>query len=100
MKTEKFSAENKWQQTQFNEKNGEIWKKEIKKYCKYNILKYKDKMHCSTHFKIIEKKTLKRKEIQCKNMDEIVHEKYIKMSVENSKNGLSYMHNMSVHFDN
>ena len=56
MKTEKFSAENKWQQTQFNEKNGEIWKKEIKKYCKYNILKYKDKMHCSTHFKIIEQK--------------------------------------------
>ena len=31
MKTEKFSAENKWQQTQFNEKNGEIWKNQIKK---------------------------------------------------------------------
>jgi tRNA(Ile)-lysidine synthase TilS/MesJ len=76
MKTEKFSAENKWQQTQFNEKDGEIWKKEIKKYCKYNNLKYKDKVHCSTY------------------------EKYIKISVENSKNGLSYMHNMSVHFDN
>ena len=28
------------------------------------------------------------------------YEKYIKISVENSKNGLSYMHNMSVHFDN
>jgi hypothetical protein len=46
-------------------KNGEIWKKEIKKYCKYNILKYRDKMYCRTHFKIIEKKTLRRKKIQC-----------------------------------
>ena len=34
MKTEKFSAENKCRQTQFNEKLGEIWKKQIKKYCK------------------------------------------------------------------
>jgi hypothetical protein len=35
MKTEKFSAENKWRQTQLNEKNGEIWKKQIKKiFCK------------------------------------------------------------------
>jgi hypothetical protein len=34
MKTEKLSAENKWQQTQFNGKNEEIWKKQIKQYCK------------------------------------------------------------------
>jgi hypothetical protein len=31
MKTEKFPAENKWRQTQLNEKNAEIWKKQIKK---------------------------------------------------------------------
>jgi hypothetical protein len=34
MKTEKFSAENMRQQTQFNEKSREIWKMQIKKYCK------------------------------------------------------------------
>jgi hypothetical protein len=34
MKTEKFSAENKWRQTQLNENNGEIWKMQIKKIFK------------------------------------------------------------------
>ena len=34
MKTEKFSAENKWRQTQFNEKMGEYGKSKLKKYCK------------------------------------------------------------------
>jgi hypothetical protein len=36
MKTEKLSAENKWQQTQFNEKMG---KYQIKKYCKIQSLR-------------------------------------------------------------
>jgi hypothetical protein len=34
MKRKKLSAENKWQQTQFNEKMGKYGKKQIKKYCK------------------------------------------------------------------
>jgi hypothetical protein len=34
MKTEKLSAENKWQQTQFNEKMGKYGKSKLKKYCK------------------------------------------------------------------
>ena len=34
MKTEKFSAENKWRQTQFNEKMGKYGKCKLKKYCK------------------------------------------------------------------
>jgi hypothetical protein len=33
MKRKKLSAENKWQQTQFNEM-GKYGKKQIKKYCK------------------------------------------------------------------
>ena len=34
MKTEKFSAENKWRQTQFNEKMGKYGKENLKKYRK------------------------------------------------------------------
>jgi hypothetical protein len=34
MKTEKFSAENKWRQTQFNEKMEKYGKSKLKKYCK------------------------------------------------------------------
>ena len=34
MKTEKFSAESKWGQTQFNEKMGKYGKIKLKKYCK------------------------------------------------------------------
>ena len=34
METEKFSAQNKWQQTQFNEKMGKYGKSKLKKYCK------------------------------------------------------------------
>jgi hypothetical protein len=38
MKTEKLSAENKWQQTQFNEKMGKYGKSKLKNIVKYNIL--------------------------------------------------------------
>ena len=38
MKTEKLSAENKWQQTQFNEKMGTHWKSKLKNIVKYNLL--------------------------------------------------------------
>jgi hypothetical protein len=38
MKTEKFSAENKWQQTQFNEKMRKYGKSKLKKIVKYNLL--------------------------------------------------------------
>jgi hypothetical protein len=33
MKTEKFSVDNKWGQTQFNEKMGKYGKSKLKKYC-------------------------------------------------------------------
>jgi hypothetical protein len=38
MKTEKLSAENKWQQTQFNEKMGKYGKIKLKNIVKYNFL--------------------------------------------------------------
>ena len=38
MKTEKLSAENKWQQTQFNEKMGKYGKSKLKNIVKYNLL--------------------------------------------------------------
>ena len=38
MKTEKWSAENKWQQTQFNEKMGKYGKSKLKNIVKYNLL--------------------------------------------------------------
>jgi len=38
MKTEKLSAENKWQQTQFNEKMGKYGKIKLKNIVKYNLL--------------------------------------------------------------
>jgi hypothetical protein len=38
IKTEKLSAENKWQQTQFNEKMGKYGKSKLKNIVKYNLL--------------------------------------------------------------
>ena len=38
MKTEKLSVENKWQQTQFNEKMGKYGKSKLKNIVKYNFL--------------------------------------------------------------
>ena len=38
MKTEKFSAENKWWQTQFNKKMGKYGKSKLKNIVKYNLL--------------------------------------------------------------
>ena len=38
MKTEKLSAENKWQQTQFNEKMGKYGNIKLKNIVKYNLL--------------------------------------------------------------
>jgi hypothetical protein len=38
MKTEKFSAENKWQQTQFNEQMGKYRKSKLKDIETYNLL--------------------------------------------------------------
>jgi ribosomal protein S20 len=38
MKTEKLSAEKKWQQTQFNEKMGKYGKSKLKNIVKYNLL--------------------------------------------------------------
>jgi hypothetical protein len=38
MKTEKFSAENMWQQTQFNDKIGKHRKGELTNIVKYNLL--------------------------------------------------------------
>jgi hypothetical protein len=38
IKTEKFSAENMWQQTQFNEKIGKYGKSKLKNIVKYNLL--------------------------------------------------------------
>ena len=38
METEKFSAQNKWQQTQFNGKMGKYGKSKLKNIVKYNLL--------------------------------------------------------------
>jgi hypothetical protein len=38
MKTEKLSAENKWQQTQSNEKMGKYGKGKLKNIVEYNLL--------------------------------------------------------------
>ena len=38
MKTEKVSAEKKWQQTPFNEKMGKFGKSKFKNIVKYNLL--------------------------------------------------------------
>jgi hypothetical protein len=38
VKTEILSAENKWQQIQFNEKMGKYRKSELKNIVKYNLL--------------------------------------------------------------
>jgi hypothetical protein len=38
MKTEKLSVENKWQQTQFDEKMGKYGKSKLKNIVKYNLL--------------------------------------------------------------
>jgi ABC-type transport system involved in Fe-S cluster assembly fused permease/ATPase subunit len=38
MKTEKLFAENKWQQTQFDEKMGKYGKSKLKNIVKYNLL--------------------------------------------------------------
>jgi FPC/CPF motif-containing protein YcgG len=44
IKTEKFSAENMWQQTQFNEKIGKYGKSKLKNIVKYNLLEFDEEM--------------------------------------------------------